>query len=1001
MRRHTYIFFSLAIASLLTTACSTHKNTARSRFWQSFTARYNTYYNGSQAYIDGSLEKEKGNKDNFTEQLPLFTVGNKQSRTLGKSHFDRTIEKMEKTIKQHSIKAKPEWRKSRRKTARDREWLGRREYNPFLWKAWLLMGKAQYQKGEFEEAAATFSYMSRLYQTQPLQSAVARAWLARCYLELDWLYDAEDVIRNMSRDSMHYRAQNDWDAAYAHYYLKSGELEKALPYLRQTIRHEHRKTQKAREWFLMGQLHAALGHRAEAYKSYQRAIRQNPPYELEFNARIAQTEVMASGNARKMIGRLKRMARSDNNKDYLDQVYYAIGNIHLMQRDTAAAIAAYEKGAEKATRSGIEKGVLLLKLGNLYWQKEKYNDAQRCYGQAIGLLDKERSDYEQLAARSKVLDELVPHTDAVHLQDSLQLLAQLPEKERLEAIDRVIEALKKKEKEERDKAREAEVEAALQKQGAVGNRSQAGRTATPSATSATMGNGQWYFYNPMAVNQGKQTFQKQWGRRDNADDWRRLNKTVVGSLDTPDDADTGQTDADAQTAAADSLAAAQTTGGVAAADSIDALQQLKDSLAADPHNREYYLAQIPFTDDQKAASDLIIMDALYHAGVIFKDKLDNLGLAEKQLTRLTTQYPTFEQTDQAWYHLYLLYARRGDDTQAQNCLARLQADYPDSEWTILLSDPYFAENARFGEHIEDSIYAATYDAFKSDRHDVIRTNAKLSEERFPLGDNRAKFIFIHGLSLLNQGDARGCVAQLKTVVEKYPQSEVSPMAGMIIKGVQEGRQLYGGKFDLDAVWNRRDMSLEQDSTATDTLSADRDVNFLFLLIYQPDSLTIDTPDGHTIAGENQLLYEMARFNFSNFLVRNFDLEIDRQQGFSRMMIRGFLNFDEALQYARRLYDAESLSPLVRRCRSLVISEHNLQLIGTRYSYADYDAFYEETFLPIKISDEELLDVVPYVEPADPDDDAGDEGQQTDDGGDEPAAPVQNQNGGFDFDPDFW
>ena len=178
-------------------------------------------------------------------------------------------------------------------------------------------------------------------------------------------------------------------------------------------------------------------------------------------------------------------------------------------------------------------------------------------------------------------------------------------------------------------------------------------------------------------------------------------------------------------------------------------------------------------------------------------------------------------------------------------------------------------------------------------------------------------------------------------------------------------------------------------------------HFLFLLIYQPDSLTIDTPDGHTIAGENQLLYEMARFNFSNFLVRNFDLEIDRQQGFSRMMIRGFLNFDEALQYARRLYDAESLSPLVRRCRSLVISEHNLQLIGTRYSYADYDAFYEETFLPIKISDEELLDVVPYVEPADPDDDAGDEGQQTDDGGDEPAAPVQNQNGGFDFDPDFW
>ena len=91
---------------------------------------------------------------------------------------------------------------------------------------------------------------------------------------------------------------------------------------------------------------------------------------------------------------------------------------------------------------------------------EKYNDAQRCYGEAIGLLDKDRPDYEELSNRSKVLDELVPFTDAVHLQDSLQELAKMSEDDRNAAIDRVIDALKKKEKEERDKAREAEVEQA-------------------------------------------------------------------------------------------------------------------------------------------------------------------------------------------------------------------------------------------------------------------------------------------------------------------------------------------------------------------------------------------------------------------------------------------------------------------------------------------------------------------------------------------------------------
>ena len=958
---------------MTTAGCSTHKNTARSRWWQSFTAKYNTYYNGSQAFIDGNLEKEKGNKDNFTELIPLYTVGNKESRSLGSGQYDRAIEKMEKTIKQHSIKARPEWNKSRRKTQKDREWLSRKEYNPFLWKAWLLMGKAQFQKGEFDEAAATFSYMSRLYQTQPMQNSLARAWLAKCYLELDWVYDAEDVIRNMSRDSIHYRAQRDWDATYADYYLHTGELDKAAGYLRKVIGHEKRKTQKAREWFLMGQIQTALGHRDEAYRAYQRVVRQNPPYELEFNARIAQTEVMAQGNSRKMISRLRRMAANDNNKDYLDQVYYAIGNIYLTQRDTTRAIAAYEQGNEKGTRSGIEKGVLLLQLGNLYWEKEKYADAQRCYGAAIGMLDKERPDYPELSARSKMLDELVPHTEAIHLQDSLLELAKMPEEERNAAIDRVIETLKQKEKEERDKALEAEAEQAQQRQGAVGNRNTPNRNTTQ--TPGQQSTGAWYFYNQIAVNQGKQQFQQQWGRRDNADDWQRVNKTVV-NMNTPETAENQE-----PTELVDSLGTPLPT------DSIGDKQPAQpDSVETDPHKREYYLPQIPFTEEQQAASHAVIQEALFASGVIFKDKLDNLPLSRKQLLRLTSQYPDYEKMDEVWYHLFLLYSRMGNTEQADVCLQHLKASHPDSQWTTLLSDPYFAENAIFGQHIEDSLYAATYDAFKGDRYEEVGANAKLSAERFPLGQHRDKFIFIDGLGQLNNGDANYCLDQMKLVVEKYPQSEVSPIAGMIIKGVQEGRPLHGGKFDLGDVWSRRDITLmaTADSTRSDTLSAERNTNFLFMLVYQPDSVD-----------ERQLLYEMARYNFTNFMVRNFDIQTDGETAIRRMLISGFLSYDEALQYARQLYGDEHMAEWLRPCRSLVISEQNLALIGTRFSYDDYQKFYEATFLPLKISDEQLL-TIPNV-PILPFDDADLPGEEEEGDDDAP----QPDSGDLDFDDDFF
>lgn len=949
---------------MVMTACSTHKNTAKSRFWQSFTAKYNTYYNGSQAFIDGNLEKEKGNKDNYTEQLPLYPVSNKQSRELGKGNYDRAIEKMEKTIKLHSIKARPEWKKSRRKTAKDREWLGRKEYNPFMWKAWMMLGKAQFQKGAFDEAAATFSYISHLYLTQPMQNAMARAWLAKCYTELGWLYDAEDVIRNMSRDSIHYRSQRDWDATYANYYLKNGELEKATPYLHKVVKHERRKTQKARLWFIIGQIETAQGHRDNAYKAYSRAIRQNPPYELAFNARIAQTEVMGASHARQMISRLKRMAANDNNKDYLDQVYYAIGNIYMAQGDTLKAIGAYEQGNEKATRSGIEKGVLLLRLGDLYWQREKYNDAQRCYGEAIGLLDKDRPDYEELSRRSKVLDELVPYTDAVYLQDSLQQLAKMDEADRNAAIDRVIEALKKKEKEERDKAREAEVEQQLQKREAAGNRNTgANRPTTPTANAAG-NNGQWYFYNQTAVNQGKQTFQRQWGKRENVDNWQRVNQTVVGMNTFSEDHPEGEVAEEG--VPTDSIAdQAQSPS--------ETPEAVPDSLANDPHNREYYIAQIPFTEDQLAESDNIIKDGLFHAGIIFKDKLDNLRLSEKQLLRLTNKYPDFAQMDEAWYHLYLLYSRMGKYETADNCLSHLKADFPESQWTILLSDPYFVENARFGQHIEDSLYAATYEAFKQDRYLEVKGNAHVSEERFPLGENRPKFIFIKGLSLLNEGDARGCLTEMKTVVEKYPKSEVSEMAGMIVKGVQEGRPLHGGKFDLGDVWSRRDITLAEDSTATDTLSVERNTDFLFIVAYEADSVN-----------ENQLLYELARYNFTNFMVRNFELNIEKEGFVHRLIVGGFLSYDEALQYARQLRSSQEMTQQLRGCRTLIISQQNFALVGTRFSYNDYDDFYQKTFAPMEISNEQLLTIPESIEqPEDEEETDGEEGDdatvpQTDD-----------------------
>ena len=148
--------------------------------------------------------------------------------------------------------------------------------------------------------------------------------------------------------------------------------------------------------------------------------------------------------------------------------------------------------------------------------------------------------------------------------------------------------------------------------------------------------------------------------------------------------------------------------------------------------------------------------------------------------------------------------------------------------------------------------------------------------------------------------------------------------------------MHGGKFDIGDVWSRRSATLAiADSTQADTLSRDVNTNYVFILAYDADSVN-----------QNRLLYEMARYNFSNFLVRNFNIEIDSDNGISRMIVSGFLNYDEALQYARKLYSPTGIGDKLEGCRRIIISTDNLKLLGIRYSYKEYEEFFEKAFAPL-------------------------------------------------------
>lgn len=926
LKRLSYILCSCAALFVLLGACSTDKNTSLVRSVHAFKARYNTYFNGHEAYKEGVLLQEQGNRDNFTEVIPLYVTGNKATVKIGTGNFDRAVEKSQKAIKMHSITKRPEWNKSRPKTAKDRIWLSQKEYNPFLWRAWFMMGEAQFRKGEYMEAASTFAYIQRLYFSKPNLVARARLLEARCYAEMEWFYDAEDLISRAQRDSFPNNLEPLKASVLGDMQLRQKQYPEAILNIEKALKGEHRNLPKTRMYLLLGQLYHRIGHDPEAYRYFKKVIRRNPPYELEFNARIQMSEAMSKNQSKQIIRKLKAMAKNPKNKEYLDQVYYAIGNIYLSKGDTTHAIWAYKDGVEKSTRNGIEKGVVLLHLGQLYWNREKFVDAQKCYSQAFGLLDKDHDSYREVDERSKILDELLPYASAVELQDSLQMMASLDSVTRMEKIKKTIEELKKKEKEEEKKAMEAanpQANQGRQRPGGVVQQGVGNRNAQQTAV--------WYFYNPTAVAAGKAEFERKWGKRELADDWRRNNKTVLNDFNEEELTDSVLAAKDSIAAMEDSIYQANKGKKQSRAekDSIKA-----EEYANDPHRPEYYLKDIPFTEEQMAASNAALVEGLYGAAIIYKDRMDNFPLAERTFQRILLNFPDFQKMDEIYYNMFQLYSRMERRDDAEDYKQRLIAEYPDNEHGKLIADPDFEFKGRYGKQIEDSVYQDTYDAFKfSDYHTVIRNSQEMAEE-YPEGANRARFMFLEALSKLELGDREHFMADLRTIVEKYPQSSVSELAGLYVKGLKEGRLLQGGKFEMGSIWERRrGLFDEADSLANDsTFSPEKNANFVFVIAYERDAID-----------ENQLLYEMARYNFTAFTVRNFDIASEKGDGIDMMQVRTFLSYDEAYIYMHRLFNNADMAYKLQGLKCFIISEENLKKLMKGLSFADYFDFYDEHF----------------------------------------------------------
>ena len=921
MRRLTYYITIILVIACLCSCASRRKNNAGTRMYHAFTAKYNTYYNGNVAYGQALKAQKTGHKDNYLEQLPLLIISNENTQKTGAANYDRAIEKSQKAIKNHSIKRRPKKPAGKKLSKKKQQFYSQKEFNPFLWKAWFLMANSQFQKGEFTEAASTYIYISRLYENDPTIVAQARIGLAKCYAELEWLYEAEDLLQRVQRDTVPESLHKDYAVAKANLLLKQQRNEEAIPYIRNGIKRKGQTPlDKAREYYLLGQLYADAGNKEEAYKSFGKTISLSPPYEFEFNARIRQTEMATDGNHKKTLRKLKRMARSDKNTDYQAQIYYAIGNLHLSNKDTTEAIKAYETGVATGATSGYGTGMLHLQLAKLYWVKEKFSKAHDNYSKAMSMLGEDTPDFDEIKFRSESLAGLVQYTDIVEKESELLYWATLTPEELNPILDALIEEAKRleelKKKEEKKLARENEGGSELD---------QAGNNA--AMTIDNQGDRQmWYFYNPQLVAQGVRAFKEKWGDRELKDYWRFSN--TISSLMSDDFAmDSTLTDS----LAVDSTFAAMDSINVAG--SIDT--EMGDiTLATDPTTREYYIQQIPDTEEKKAASHKALSDALFEAGVRFKDDVSDKRLTLSYLERVVNDYPGFERLADTYYQLFLACSRWDEPEKAAYYKNLLIAGYPDSTITRRIQEPDFFESAATRKHKEDSIYVKAYTHYTNGEYDDVISENSYSATKYPQGNHRARFMFIDAMAKLYSGRQEEALEALELLTNTYSADSISHMAADISTGIKEGKLLHSGIST--SIWDRKaDGTIRHGEDSIPQFSTARDEPYYFVLAFANGSVD-----------QKRLLFEMARYNFSRYMVRSFEMTFEELTEVTLLEVKEFLNFDEAFLYRKRLFGNAETARLLEGINTFVISKSNLDLLLQYYTFDDYTEFYEKNFLAI-------------------------------------------------------
>ena len=130
-------FILLAVMAIMISSCATKKRkdevSGFKKFYHTFTSKYNGYFNANELMEESFATLETSRQDNYNQILPIYTYTDVDNPKMVASQLDLAIEKVIRVATIH-------------------------ELGEYVDDCYVLMGKAQYLKQDYETAQETFEF---------------------------------------------------------------------------------------------------------------------------------------------------------------------------------------------------------------------------------------------------------------------------------------------------------------------------------------------------------------------------------------------------------------------------------------------------------------------------------------------------------------------------------------------------------------------------------------------------------------------------------------------------------------------------------------------------------------------------------------------------------------------------------------------------------------------------------------------------------------------------